>query len=183
MRLYRVAAAVLALFGSLAGAGELSGRRAPGFSLPNPKLEQHDLYDYRGKVVLLDIMQTTCPTCAAMTGELERIKARYAGKVEVLSVVVPPDTLETMNAYIANHKLTGPILFDSGQMAASYMKVGPKNPSIHLPHLFLIDQNGMIRNDWGETNAVSAGKGGAIESEIDALLTPKAAAPKKTGSK
>ena len=35
--------------------------RAPGFSLPDLKADQHDLADYRGKVVILEFMQTTCP--------------------------------------------------------------------------------------------------------------------------
>jgi peroxiredoxin len=183
MRCYSVFPALLVLCAGLLTAGELSGRRAPGFSLPDTKLEQHDLYDYRGKIVLLDIMQTTCPTCAAMTTELERIKANYAGKVVVLAVAVPPDTLNTINAFVSSHGVTGPVLFDSGQMAASYMKVGPQNPRIHLPHLFLIDAEGMIQNDWGEQEAVDAAKGGAIESDIDRLLAPKSAPSKKSGSK
>jgi peroxiredoxin len=182
MHLYRILWILVALCGTLV-AGELSGRRAPGFSLPNTKLEQHDLYDYRGRVVLLDIMQTTCPTCAEMTAELERIKAKYPDKVVVLSVAVPPDTLDTMNAFIGKHKVTGPMLFDSGQMAASYMKVGPKNPRIHLPHLFLIDPEGMIRDDWGEKEAVAAGKGGTIEALIESILASKNAPAKKSGAK
>ena len=28
-------------------------RRAPGFALPDSKMEVHDLYDYRGKPVIL----------------------------------------------------------------------------------------------------------------------------------
>ena len=43
---------------TLMASGELSGRRAPGFSLPDMNLKQYDLQDYRGKLVLVDIMQT-----------------------------------------------------------------------------------------------------------------------------
>ena len=49
--------AALGLF----GANEFSNRRAPGFSLADSKFQQHDPQDYRGKVVIVDFMQTTCP--------------------------------------------------------------------------------------------------------------------------
>ena len=40
-----------------------ASRRAPGFSLPDSKAQQHDLADYRGKVVILEFIQTACPHC------------------------------------------------------------------------------------------------------------------------
>ncbi len=39
-----------------------ASRRAPGFSLPDSKTQEHDLADYRGKVVILEFMQTGLPT-------------------------------------------------------------------------------------------------------------------------
>ena len=39
-------------------AGALSNRRAPGFSLPDSTMKQHDPLDYRGKILLLEFMQT-----------------------------------------------------------------------------------------------------------------------------
>ena len=166
--------ALVAILPAFAG-GALSGRRAPGFSLPDSNLQQHDLYDYRGKIVLLEIMQTSCPSCRSLTAELERIKTKYAGRVAVLSVVNPPDNMNSVKAYITSQSVTGPMLFDSGQMAASYLKVTPQNPRIHLPHLFLIDGEGMIRNDWAEQEAVDAAKDSIVETEIDHLLSGKPA--------
>src|SRR6185369_7890260 len=103
-----------ALYGS---AGELSGRRAPGFALPDSSIRYYDSQDYRGKILIIDFMQTQCPNCATLSEILEKVKAKYAGKVAILSVVTPPDTPDTVKQYIAGHKLTYPILFDCGQMA------------------------------------------------------------------
>src|SRR5215813_7544220 len=98
------------------GAGELSGRRAPGFSLPDSAGKQYDPLDYRGKV----------------------------------------------------------ILFDCGQVSYSYLK--PTSQNIVIPHVFLIDAEGMIRNDFGfgpETMAIFEGK--ALFAELDKMLAPKPA--------
>ena len=54
-----------------------------------------------------------------------------------------------MLRFIAAHKIKYPVLFDCGQVAASYYKATPANPSVNFPHVFLIDPQGMIRNDFG----------------------------------
>ncbi len=168
-------AAVLPAF----GAGELSGRRAPGFSLPDLNLKQHDLGDYRGKVVLIDIMQTNCPHCQVFSRTLEKVKQRYGDKVMILSVVNPPDTQATVRSYILSHGVTAPVLFDCGQMAASYLKATPEKPRIDVPHLFIIDANGWIRNNYGYSPANKAiFEGTALFTELDSLLGAAPAKPR-----
>src|SRR5271154_3650440 len=90
----------------LFGAGELSNRRAPGFSLMDLQSVQHDPQDDRGKVVIIDFMQTTCPHCQKFTGILEQAKAKYKDKVVIYSIVTNPDNGQTMQKYMADYKLT-----------------------------------------------------------------------------
>lgn len=149
-------------------AGELSNRRAPGFSLPDLELAQHDLYDHRGKVVLLEILKTDCPMCGAMADVLEQVKQKYGTKVSILSIALPPDTQITVRNFVGRHKITYPVLFDCGQAASSYLKVSPSRPRIDLPHIFVIDKQGMIKEDWGSENAVRTLD--ELSAEIDKLL-------------
>ncbi|MEX2262851.1 MAG: TlpA disulfide reductase family protein [Bryobacteraceae bacterium] len=157
-------------------AGDLSNRRAPGFSLPDSRMQQHDVQDYRGRIVLLEIMQTECPDCVAFAQVLEKTKAKYGDKVAVLSIVTLPDNMTSVNAYLAKHKITSPVLFDCGQVTASYMKITPDRPMVRFPHLFVIDTHGQIRSDYPHnpmTHDVFAGPG--LHREIDRLLAePKA---------
>jgi peroxiredoxin len=136
-----------------AAGGKLSGRRAPGFCLPDVNMKLHDLADYRGKTVLLEIMQTNCPHCRDFAKVLKEIKAKYGDQLVVLSVVNPPDTLDSVKRFIAEMKWTTPMLFDCGQMAASYMMVTPQNPVMSIPHIFIIDRNGWIQKDFGYESA------------------------------
>jgi peroxiredoxin len=155
----------------LLASGELSGRRAPGFSLPDLHQQQYDPQDYRGKVIVLDIIQTRCPHCARFSEILERAHQKYGAKLAVLSIVIPPDNQNTVAQFVAEHKITTPVLFDCGQASASYLKVTPQHPTVDVPHVFLIDGNGMIRNDFGyqfDTHNIFEGDG--IYVEIDRLL-------------
>src|SRR5215469_9473466 len=153
----------------LPGAGELSGRRAPGFSLPESPSKQHDPQDYRGKILIVDFMQVTCEHCVAFSAILEQAKAKYGDKIAILSIVNPPSDAKGVADYIAQHKIKTPILFDCGQVAYSYLK--PTSPTITIPHVFLIDAAGMIRNDFSfgnDTLEIFQGKG--LFAEIDKLL-------------
>lgn len=179
MRLLRWFCSVVISCVCLLAAGELSGRRAPGFSLPDSSFKQYDLGDYRGKIVLLDIMQTACPHCQAFVRTLEEIKAKHGLKVAILSVVNPPDTIDTVRQFVKRSFVTTPVLFDCGQMAASYLRVTPQNPKITLPHLFIIDGQGMIRNDYSYEGNKEIFEGKALFAELDRMLAAPPAAPKK----
>lgn len=152
-------------------AGELSGRRAPGFALPDLNLNYHDIQDHRGKVVIVDIMRTACPHCLVVSKNLEKIKARFGSKVAIMSIVNPPDNQQTVSQFLVANKLTNPVLFDCGQVSAVYLKVTPKNPTINIPHVFLIDQQGMIRNDFGYGEATKGIlEGDGLAAEVEKLL-------------
>ena len=105
---------------ALSGADTL--RRAPGFCLPDQTGQWKDLADYRGKVVVLEFMQSTCPHCAAFVPVLTSLQQKYAGRLAVISVAVAPDPPQAVVQFAAGHKLTYPLLYDSGQMTMSYVR-------------------------------------------------------------
>ncbi len=154
---------------TLLAAGEYANRRAPGFSLTDSRYEQHDPQDYRGKVLLIDIMSTSCDKCIRLVDVLVQIKRKYADKLAIISVVTAPDTFQTADAFVSQHKVTWPLVFDMGQMIASYLKVTPSNPKVEFPHLFVIDGSGIIRNDFGGADEKSLTAAG-LSAEIDKLL-------------
>ncbi len=173
----RTILAVLLCTGALFAAGENSGRRAPGFALPDSKMQVFDLADYRGKIVLLELLQTNCGHCATFADVLERVQQKYGDKVAILAVVNSRgDDRNSVARYISGHRVTYPILFDAGQMAYSYVR----SMTFDTPHVFLIDARGTIENDWGyslTTRDIFEGNG--LISEIDSLLASQAAARKK----
>ena len=150
-------------------------RRAPGFSLVDAKGAEHDLADYRGKLVLLVFFQTTCPHCAAFAELLQQTQEKYGSRIAVLGVVNPPDDGEKVLSFIAGHRIKYPVLFDSGQVAYSYVLT----PTINFPHLYMIDGSGIIRRDfeYGPL-ALEVFEGDRLAAEINRLL-PAGAPDKK----
>jgi peroxiredoxin len=150
---------------TLFAANEYSNRRAPGFSLMDTHYQQHDPQDYHGKVILIDFMQTTCPTCNALADTLVQVKSKYGDKIVILSVVTSPDTFDTVNQFAAQHHAGWPILFDSGQVMMSYLKLTPGNLKVQFPHVFIVDGNGTIRDDFEGLEDPTA-----LSAQIDTLL-------------
>src|SRR5580658_7319021 len=96
---------ILTLVGcfTLFAAGEYSNRRAPGFSLADSHFQQHDPQDYKGRVLIVEFMQTTCPICMRLTETLLQVKAKYGDKIAILSVTTLPDNYQTADKYSAEH--------------------------------------------------------------------------------
>ena len=151
-------------------------RRAPGFSLPDLMTKQHDLADFRGKVVVLEFMQTTCPHCVAFTAALDKVRQKYGDKVAIVAIVNPPDDQGKVAAFTVDHKIGYPILFDCGQVAYSYLLSVQFEP----PQVFLINGDGMIQNhfEYGATTR-DIFEGNGLVPEIERLFAPAAGAPEK----
>ena len=152
-----------------AAAGANSNRPAPGFSLMDSHFNQHDPQDYRGKIIVIDFMKTECPVCNSLADSLSELQTRYGDRVVFLSIVTLPDTFETADKFAADHQLKSPILFDSGQVMMSYLQLKPTgNMNVHFPHIFVIDQTGMIRYDvdGSDPKALTVG---ALSGEIEKL--------------
>jgi hypothetical protein len=61
--------------------------------------------------------------------------------------------------------------------------ITPQRPSISVPHLFVIDQNGYIRNDFGHSEAnKSILEGSGLESEIARMLNARSVPTKPSVS-
>src|SRR5437773_1432377 len=122
-----------------------ASKRAPGFCLSDSTGQWRDLADYRGKVVIVEFMQTTCPHCASFTTLLAGLGSKYGDKLQILSIALPNDTPQTIMQYVNGHKQTWPLLFDMGQVAASDVR----KPDLNFPALWLVGGSGMMA-DHGE---------------------------------
>jgi len=159
----------ITLLCSLALAAAEGPRRAPGFALPDLKLQFHDLADYRGKVLVLEFLKTDCPHCAAFAEVLAQIQPKYGDKVAVLAVAnINTDSPQNIYQYTTGHSLTYPVALDQGQMMFSYLR-NPQGAA--MPHVYIIDAGGSIRADYeysALTHEVFEGK--ALFTDIDRVL-------------
>jgi peroxiredoxin len=151
-RLLHPLAGALAFASLLVASGELSNRPAPDFRLADSKGRFVALSDFKGKPLLVEFLSTTCPHCQKFAPILDAVRAKFKGRVGVVAIATYPDNASTINQFVQNYKVSYPILVDPGNTAAiGYLKPAPPNYGFSIPHLFVVDQSGYIRDDFTQT--------------------------------
>jgi len=153
----------------------LSGRRAPSFNLPDSAINHYDILDYRGKWLVLDFISTMAAHSAESSKMLENLHKQFGARVGILSIAItPPENTSTIANYQLANKLTLPILFDQGQMTATYFKLSPTNSRYDSPHLFVINPAGNIVKDWSYSDQNKAMfEGDGLGKQLQALMAAK----------
>ena len=135
---------LLFLLPALAGAVEV-GAPAPGFTLQDLEGKRVSLTDFKGKVVLLKLATTWCPSCSQLSRELAVIGDFLKEKDVVLLEVFLQDTPEMITRYFAGKSfpMVHHILIDDDMQAY-------KGYNIYLiPRLLVVDREQRVRYDNG----------------------------------
>ncbi|RME86996.1 MAG: TlpA family protein disulfide reductase [Anaerolineae bacterium] len=117
------------------------GFLAPDFTLPTLDGGEIRLAGQRGQVILLNLWASWCGPCQAEMPAMQRVYEAYREQgFTVLAVnATSQDHLADVQAFVARHGLTFPILLDArGEVSRLYNLRS-------LPTSFFIGRDGMIR--------------------------------------
>jgi peroxiredoxin len=142
------ALAVAILLPACARATAKVGAPAPDFALADLAGKQHQLADYRGKVVVLEWINPNCPFSRRHSeeGTMTRLAKGNADTVWLAvnstaaghrDFLAPADHA----AFNGKHGITYPVLYDVDG------KVGHAYGARTTPHMFVIDERGMVVYD------------------------------------
>lgn len=117
------------------------GQQAPDFGWKDSNGNEVRLSDLRGKSILLNFFATWCGPCRAETPELQAIYQQKSAEGFVVLMVDsdPTETIDKVNRYAQDFRLTLPLLSDSGNVVGRRYRVDG------YPVSYFIDKNGIIR--------------------------------------
>lgn len=141
LRLFFILVALL--LPSLAGAIDV-GKPAPGFTLEALDGRKVSLADFKGKVVILKLATTWCPSCGQLSRELAVLGDFLKEKDVVLVEVFIQDTPEMVARYFEGKSfpMAHRILLDDMQVYRGY--------NVYLiPRLLVLDREQQVRYDNG----------------------------------
>jgi peroxiredoxin len=179
--------ATLALFAGFLGAAPTPAaeipRAAPDLPIPLPNGKQIKIGDYRGKVLCLAFILTTCPHCQKTTQLLEGIYKDLAPKgFEVLEAALNenPD----VPGFVANFKVPWPVGTAGVLSAIDFIQL-PKDKRPLVPFVVFIDRKGMIRAQYTgvDESFFDAQQEQHIRDEVDKLLNEGGSTKGKTAHK
>ncbi len=135
---------------------------APRFSLTSIDGEDFSLSDFRGKVVVLDLMGTTCIPCIEQIEHLHSINDLFGDNIQIISISVSGDSDGQLRQFAIDHSIDWLVARDTDGVGVDYS-------ARFIPTLVIIDQDGYLRNR--HSGVVSAS---VLQDEINALLNSTA---------
>jgi thiol-disulfide isomerase/thioredoxin len=118
------------------------GSKAPGFTLKSVQGQEVSLADYQGRLVLLKLGTTWCPTCKEMSAEIDKIGTFLKERGVVVLEVFVQDSAAMVEKYLGGTErpMTYRALLDDGQVYKAY--------NVYLiPRLLVVDAKQSIRFD------------------------------------
>ncbi|MFA5516411.1 MAG: TlpA disulfide reductase family protein [Desulfuromonadales bacterium] len=130
------------------------GQTAPGLSLPSLAGATVDISGFKGRIVVLKLATTWCPTCTQQTEEIDRIKDYLQENDVAVVEVFIQDSEKMVRDYFAGRDLSADriVLLDDGSAVKSY--------NVYLiPRVLLIDREFKVRRDGSLIGAEELKKG------------------------
>ena len=188
MRTGRLIALTLGLF--VASLAATVPRPSTEFVITLPDGKQTLLSQYRGKIVALAFVSTTCPHCQRLTQALTGIQRDYASRgVQVLETAINQGAAQLVPAFIQQYKNNFPTGYSDWNMVMEFLQISIMSPG-YLPKMVFIDRKGVIQSQYAGENPFFADQDQDknVRAELDKMLQASAigarkAAPKKTAAK
>ena len=126
-------------------AGEIvTPRPAPELTFTMPGKGPVQLSQFKGKVVLLAFMQTTCPHCQAKSHELTKLQEDFGARgLQVVGVATNPNADLLVENFVKDYKVGFPVGYMSAEHVVSFMSFSPLDRWV-VPQVVLIDRKGII---------------------------------------
>ncbi len=182
-----IAAACAAALLSAAGRASNIPRQAPELKIELPDGKALPLSQFRGKVVALEFLLTSCPHCQTASVLMNRLNQEYGPKgFQALGVAIRPGP-PTVADYVKQFGLEYPVGLTTSARAQEFLQ-HPAMVPMMMPQLVFIDRAGVIRAQFaGNDPFFGPDEEKNMRQWIESLLkpagagkAPKKAAPKKT---
>ncbi|MGQ9918308.1 MAG: peroxiredoxin family protein [Bryobacteraceae bacterium] len=141
-------------FLTLAGAAPLLGqiklpKVAPELTIILNSGERLLLSRFRGKVVVLEFLLTTCPHCQSCSAIMQKLYSQLGDRFQPLGTAINPNTMTEARllvpAYISNLGLKFPVGYTPREEAYTWLEAQPSAGPVYFPQLVFIDKRGIIR--------------------------------------
>jgi thiol-disulfide isomerase/thioredoxin len=161
------------LLSAFAASAATIPRPAPELAI-NSQNGPVQLSKLKGKVVVVEIMSTTCPHCQTSARILSKLKNEYGPKgFEVLGMAINDDA--NIPQFIQNFGVNFPIGKGKRDEAFAFLQHSVMTP-FYFPQLVFIDRSGAIRAQHGGTDAfVQTNEEKNVRGMIEKLLAEGAA--------
>lgn len=171
MKTLLTAAVVLAAVQGNPAKAQSEPRKSPELAFTLPGQAEKLLSQYRGKVVALEFILTSCPHCQAASKTMTGMQERYGSRgLQVLDVAIDPNADLRVENFSKEYQVGFPVGWTTIERMMSYMGF-TERPVV--PQLVLIDRAGNIHYQTPREGDANSMKEEVIAKRIEGLLDLK----------
>jgi peroxiredoxin len=129
-------------------------RPAGEFSCSDPDGKSISLSNYKGKVVLIQFLDTGCPHCQAMSRMLSKLQTEYGPKgFQAFGVAFNEATPDVVRNYVKGQQLNIPVGLAPRNTVIRYLGISVME-RLMVPQVMIIDRQGRVQaqSDAGGTS-------------------------------
>jgi|ERR1700722_5835509 peroxiredoxin len=148
-------------------------RKAPELTIVEASGKQTLLSSYRGKVVALAFIFTTCSHCQAECGVMSKLHAELGPKgFQPLAVAFNDNAGMLLSSFVQNFHPTFPVGSAARLTVTDYLQLDDKDPTKgwNVPQMVLIDRKGMIVAQSGPKGSEELQEENSLRKRITDLL-------------
>jgi len=141
------------------------------------------LSHYRGKIVALAFIHTTCSHCQQLTTELNLLAKDYTPRgVQFLECAFNEDAVTALPEFLQRYSPPFPVGWGSTASVMAYLQrtLADGRP-MYVPQMVFLDRAGVIRAEFPGEDAFFQNAPANIRTKLEKML--KAAPPAKTPAK
>jgi len=128
----------------LSCAGAETPVKSPPLTVPTIDGKKIEVHNQPGKVVLVDIMTTGCPSCKMAAEAIQVLYRELAGKGFLpVGVAIDPQAPQMLPFYRNLHGLTFPVGIVAREEALRFLN-HPADKPLYVPTLALLDKRGRV---------------------------------------
>jgi thiol-disulfide isomerase/thioredoxin len=147
-------------------------RPSPPLTIERLSAPSVELNQYRGKVVALAFIFTTCSHCQDLTRLLVPLSREYALRgVQVLECAFNDDAKQNIAGFLQQFQPPFPVGWTNRPAAMSYLQrsILDTRP-LYVPHMVFLDRRGIIRADYPGESDFFKDPAANIRAELEKLL-------------
>lgn len=156
-------------------------RIAPPLDILRPGAPPLKLSQYRGKVVVLTLIFTSCSHCQEFTGFLNKIAPEYTARgAQFLECAFNDDAPTALAGFVANFRPAFPVGYNTQAAIHTFLRRNVmETKPLYVPRLLVLDPAGQIQAEYPGEDAFFHNPEPTLRALLDKLLKPATPASKK----
>ena len=162
-----------------------SARPSPAYNMQRVDATAISLSQYRGKVVVLAFIHTTCSHCQQLTTDMIPLAKEYAPRgVQFLECAFNDDAMAALPEFLQRFSPPFPVGYGSTASVLAYLQRTLTDPRpMYVPQIVFLDRAGVIRGEFSADEPFFVDAPASIRTQLEKMLTIARTAPAKAPSK